>query len=480
MRERSFLIGTRVSIAIIALVVVSAAGRLRRGGPLTVGAVGEQSARGRGGGAPARARSRPRSPSAASSPTARTSELRDGELDAVLVDGTLRSEEKPDDKLVSELQAADREAQRRGAAAGRRARRRVTATRLRSAPLRASTIEPVDDREDSLGGLAFFAILILYGQLLTYGFWVASGVVEEKASRVVEILLSTIRPRELLPGKVIGLGLLGFGQLLLVAAVGLLVATATGAVDVELRPAGRGRPVAAVVRARLRVLRLRVRVRRLARAAAGGAAGLHDPAHAHHHDLAVRRLRRELDPDGTLAHVSAFIPFTAPMTLPPGSSWAPRRGTSVARARSATTRRGRPDPARRADHSGALLRTGLGGQAARRGWRDDRPSSIVRAADALGVVGVRADHGRGDAALVEGRASSSATKPLPASPTASGPSPTCRPARLRWIATRVPSCGGRTVPLKRRRLARRRRPTFSPTSGATATVTRRGSPPSQS
>ena len=117
------------------------------------------------------------------------------------------------------------------------ARGRAVGGRVRAAlspePLRVTTIEPVDDREDTLGGLAFFTILILYGQLLTYGFWVASGVVEEKASRVVEILLSTIRPRELLAGKVIGLGLLGLGQLLLVAAVGLLVATATGVVDVD-------------------------------------------------------------------------------------------------------------------------------------------------------------------------------------------------------------------------------------------------------
>ena len=147
-------------------------------------------------------------------------------------------------------------------------------------PLRVSTLEPVDERRDALGGLAFFTILILYGQLLTYGFWVASGVVEEKASRVVEILLSTIRPRELLAGKVIGLGLLGLGQLLIVAAFGLAVAAAIGRGRRRRRPAARRRPVAAVVRARLRVLRLRVRVRRRAGAAAGGAAGLHDAAHA--------------------------------------------------------------------------------------------------------------------------------------------------------------------------------------------------------
>ena len=39
---------------------------------------------------------------------------------------------------------------------------------------------------------------------------------------MVEVLLSTIRPRELLAGKVIGLGLLGFGQLLLAAAALLI------------------------------------------------------------------------------------------------------------------------------------------------------------------------------------------------------------------------------------------------------------------
>ena len=49
-------------------------------------------------------------------------------------------------------------------------------------------IRSLTDR-DAKAGLAFFTVLILYGQLLTYGFWVATGVVEEKASRVIEVLL---------------------------------------------------------------------------------------------------------------------------------------------------------------------------------------------------------------------------------------------------------------------------------------------------
>ena len=91
---------------------------------------------------------------------------------------------------------------------------------LRRRRSRSRRIEPVDE-DDGKAGVAFFAILILYGQLLTYGYWVAAGVVEEKASRVVEVILSTIRPKHLLAGKVIGIGLLGLGNLLLTVGIGL-------------------------------------------------------------------------------------------------------------------------------------------------------------------------------------------------------------------------------------------------------------------
>ena len=42
--------------------------------------------------------------------------------------------------------------------------------------------------------VAFVGVLLLYGQLFAYGYWVAAGVVEEKSSRVVEVLLATLRP----------------------------------------------------------------------------------------------------------------------------------------------------------------------------------------------------------------------------------------------------------------------------------------------
>ena len=49
------------------------------------------------------------------------------------------------------------------------------------------------------------AVLILVG-IFSFGFTVLTGVVEEKQSRVVEVVLSTVRPRDLLMGKVLGIG----------------------------------------------------------------------------------------------------------------------------------------------------------------------------------------------------------------------------------------------------------------------------------
>lgn len=93
---------------------------------------------------------------------------------------------------------------------------------------------PVDELEgDNAQGLAFVALFVLYGQLLGYGFVVASGIVEEKSSRVVELLVSVLRPRELLAGKVLGIGVVGLVQLLVIAAAGLLLGVISGAVELD-------------------------------------------------------------------------------------------------------------------------------------------------------------------------------------------------------------------------------------------------------
>jgi ABC-2 type transport system permease protein len=77
-----------------------------------------------------------------------------------------------------------------------------------------------------------FVAALLYVALVLYGQIVAAGVVEEKANRIVEILLSTVRPRHLLFGKVIGIGLLGLVQLILVGAVAVVAVLKTQLISV--------------------------------------------------------------------------------------------------------------------------------------------------------------------------------------------------------------------------------------------------------
>lgn len=77
-----------------------------------------------------------------------------------------------------------------------------------------------------------FVAALLYVALLLYGQFVAQGVVEEKANRIIEILLSTVHPRELMLGKVVGIGLVGFVQLILLSVVALVTVLRTHAVSV--------------------------------------------------------------------------------------------------------------------------------------------------------------------------------------------------------------------------------------------------------
>ncbi|MET8853035.1 ABC transporter permease [Amycolatopsis sp. NPDC004625] len=86
--------------------------------------------------------------------------------------------------------------------------------------------QPADHTQRLVVGLV--VAFLLYMSIITYGMMVAQGVVEEKSSRVVEILLASVRPWQLLLGKVIGLGLVGLTQLVILAVVGLGAATVTG------------------------------------------------------------------------------------------------------------------------------------------------------------------------------------------------------------------------------------------------------------
>lgn len=71
-------------------------------------------------------------------------------------------------------------------------------------------------------------LVLLFIMLTQYCTWILIGVMQEKSSRVVEVLLATLRPIELLGGKVLGIGLVALGQATLVVGFALILGKAVG------------------------------------------------------------------------------------------------------------------------------------------------------------------------------------------------------------------------------------------------------------
>jgi ABC-2 type transport system permease protein len=61
--------------------------------------------------------------------------------------------------------------------------------------------------------IAFALLFFLYMSVLFYGIFVMRGVIEEKQSRIVEVLISSVRPTQMMLGKLIGIGLVGLTQI---------------------------------------------------------------------------------------------------------------------------------------------------------------------------------------------------------------------------------------------------------------------------
>lgn len=97
-------------------------------------------------------------------------------------------------------------------------------------PLPLRSLDPPDpERQRQAGPLGFMAAIVLFLMLLQYGGWILYGVVEEKSSRVVEVVLAAVRPTQLLAGKVLGIGAVAVGQGLLLAVTALVTVWAVGA-----------------------------------------------------------------------------------------------------------------------------------------------------------------------------------------------------------------------------------------------------------
>jgi ABC-2 type transport system permease protein len=108
----------------------------------------------------------------------------------------------------------------------------------RAGAIEVEKLNPPKEYDNENLALGVIAGVIIYMALLFAGQMVAQGVVEEKSSRVVEVLLATIPPVQLLMGKVIGIGIVGLIQVGVVGVGGAAAALATGALTLSVSAAG--------------------------------------------------------------------------------------------------------------------------------------------------------------------------------------------------------------------------------------------------
>jgi ABC-2 type transport system permease protein len=108
----------------------------------------------------------------------------------------------------------------------------VIEAKVAAAGFHLVALDPNATQSSERAVVGIFVAALLYVALQVYGQFVTQGVIEEKANRIIEIMLSTVRPRQLLFGKVIGIGLVGIVQLTLIGAVALVTVTQTHAISV--------------------------------------------------------------------------------------------------------------------------------------------------------------------------------------------------------------------------------------------------------
>ena len=318
--SKAFLVSTGVSLAII-LTIAILPGLLRDDGPTTyqVGVFGERSGQ--------LAARLPSVTALAGDDDVRVNVRRladaeeagrlvgAGELDAAVGDGRVVVEAELEDRLGFLVQEANRQVETEAALAGAGVDGDLARRVLEPEPLEVAPLDPPEEESDR-EALVFFGTMILYGQLLGFGYWVASGVVEEKSSRVVEILLAKAPAAQLLAGKIVGIGVLGLVQLVGFVVLGLVVASASGSVDLPPE----------TVTVALQVVAwfvLGFAFYSCLFAMGGALASRAEELQSTTSPLSMLAVGSFFaaafaggDPDGTVARVATFLPPSAPLVLP--------------------------------------------------------------------------------------------------------------------------------------------------------------------
>ena len=241
--------------------------------------------------------------------------LRDGEVDVLIVAGErLVWKSEPDAEVAAVVTAAVQRVRLsdRAGALG------LTAEQAAGllAPVHARTLEAADPDQEAREAIAFVTFIVLLLMLLTYGTAVAEGVAQEKGTRVMELLVCRVRPRDLLAGKVLGIGLVGLGQMLLALLAGGIAIVALDSIDV---PAA----VPATLAAAVLWFALGYAFWSVALAAVGALVSRVEDLQAAVAPLtwtmtlcALTALVASESPDAWYSRIASLLPITAPFAMP--------------------------------------------------------------------------------------------------------------------------------------------------------------------
>ncbi len=106
--------------------------------------------------------------------------------------------------------------------------------------LTSRSLEAPDPEAEPRRITAMGASILLYAAILMFGQFVMLGVLEEKSSRVVEVVLSRVQPHQILTGKVLGIGLLGLTQLVVLSVSVVFMLNLINVNGVDLAGIGMG------------------------------------------------------------------------------------------------------------------------------------------------------------------------------------------------------------------------------------------------
>jgi ABC-2 type transport system permease protein len=157
--------------------------------------------------------------------------VRDDAVDAAIDAGTgeLVSHEEPADELAAVIDNAWQVTQSQQAAAAAGLDDSEIEAILSPSPLRSTVLNGADDRNDGVGSLVgMSAAVVLFIAINAFGGLVLTGVVEEKSSGVVEVLLAHVRAHQLLAGKVFGIAVIAMAQMSATVAAGLIALRISG------------------------------------------------------------------------------------------------------------------------------------------------------------------------------------------------------------------------------------------------------------